>query len=163
MCIHKNYAIIKYAVWWIFTRQIPKWRRRMFSGSQRSPPDPSESYPAQSKHSDFSHWLPFLFFILNFIEMKLHSRSSFSLAIFYFILLLCYLFLRLMYVSVGSKNFTDLIATQCPVAQFRIFHNLGFHSFINQYLVCFQFTTIKNRPTIPIPVLAFSNKYKWKE
>lgn len=164
MCIHKNYAIIKYAVWWIFTRQTPKWRRRMFSGSQRSPPDPSESYPAQRKHySDFSHWLPFLFFILNFIEMKLHSMSSFSLAIFYFILLLCYLFLRLMYVFVGSKTLTDLIATRCPVAQLRIFHNLGFHSFINQCLVYFQFTTIKNRTTIPIPVLAFSNKYKWKE
>lgn len=115
------------------------------------------THPAQSKHySDFSHWLPLLFFILNFTEMKLHSMSSFSLAIFYFILLLSCLFLRLMYVFVGSKTLTDLTATWWSIAW--IFHNLGFHSFINQYLVYFQFTTFKNRTAIPIPVLAFSNK-----
>lgn len=112
------------------------------------------THPAQSKHySDFSHWLPLLFFILNFIEMKLHSMSSFCLAIFNFILLLSCLFSRLMYVFVGSKTFTDLTATRWSTAW--IFHNLGFHSSINQYLVYFQFTTFKN--AIPIPVLAFSN------
>lgn len=80
----ENYTIIKCTVWWLFTKQTPKWRPRILSEFQKSPFDTSQSLVTTlCPRQTLLQLLPSLMTFVLFQKQKTSSNWNYTIYILF--------------------------------------------------------------------------------